>query len=236
MLILRLARKDAAALAPHRTRADWGLCADGDALWLRCPADSEAACAALPCVARYRSDARGLLTPLPGTVPVAAAPPGPWRALTDFLTIQPAAAAMPGRGAGKVAVALVRSEETQPAEALLLSVPDLLPWVEQAPRVRLERLQFAAAADGRAFVRGRPLPQLAGAAFYFRGALAVPCGWDFAPHVWPGWLEQAIGLAPGMAALVHEDAQMEVIGAEGFTPLTLAAVRRTLRAETSALP
>ncbi len=181
-------------------------------------------------MARYRSDARGLLTPLDGCVPVAQAPAGPWMPLAEILPVQSAVPGFPGRTRQRVEVALVRAGREQPAQALLLPLAELLPWVEQAPRIRLERLQFAAAADGRAFVKGTPLPPVAGTAFYFAGAMALPCGWEFAPHLWHGWVEKALAVPSGCMALVHSDARIELIGAEGFAPLTLAAVRRTLAA------
>lgn len=230
MLLLVFSTTDASALAPHRTRAGWTACVEDGALWLRCPVADAAECAALPAVARYRCHDGARLTPLAGRVPVAPAPAGPWLPLTEMLPVQSAAPCFPGRTRQRLEVSLVRTEREQPAQAVLLPLAVLLPWVEQAPRIRLERLQFAAAADGRAFVKGTPLPQVPGAAYYFAGAMALPCGWDFAPHLWHGWVEKALAIPAGGLCLVHEDARLELIGAEGFAPLTLAAVRRTLAA------
>ncbi len=228
MLLLRLHADDAAALGPHRTSAGWALCEDGGALWLQCPDTAEADCAALPCAGRYRSDAGGLLTPLHGSLPVARAPAVPWLPLAETLTVQPVMPVMPGRTRERPGISLVRTGNEAPAQALLLPLPVLAAWVENAPRLRLERLQFAAAADGRTFVRGVPLPPVPGAPYYFCGTLALPCGWDFAPHVWAGWVEKSLAVPAEALALVHEDSRIEMIGAEGFAPLTLAAVRRTL--------
>ncbi len=228
MLLLRLHADDAAALGPLRTRAGWALCEADGTLWLQCPDTAEAECAALPCGGRYRSDARGLLTPLHGTLPVAQAPAGPWLPLAEALAVQQVTAVMPGRTRERLTISLVRIGSESPAQALLLPLASLAAWVENAPRIRLNLLQFAAAADGRTFVRGTPLPPVPGSPFYLRGALALPCGWDFAPHVWAGWVEKSLAVPAGALALVHEDASMEMIGAEGFSPLTLAAVRRTL--------
>ncbi len=230
MIVLVFSLTDAPALAPQRTRAGWTACLENGALWLRCPAADAAECAALPAVARYRCDSRGLLTPLEGSVPVAQAPAGPWLPLTEVFPVHPATPNFPGRTRQRLNVSLVRTEREQPAQAVLLPLAQMLPWVEQAPRIRLERLQFAAAADGRALVKGTPLPPVPGAVFYFAGAMALPCGWDFAPHLWHGWVEKALAIPAGGLCLVHEDARLELIGAEGFAPLTLAAVRRTVAA------
>jgi hypothetical protein len=47
-------------------------------------------------------------------------------------------------------------------------------------------------------------------------------------------VEQVLMLAAGSIALVDPDGGMEIIGQEGFAPLTLAALRRTTVALTSA--
>src|SRR5688572_13870184 len=158
MLLLRLHRADSVALGPFRVRAGFALCSADDALWLQCPDMAEEETASLPCVARYRMNGRGLLTPFHSTLPVAAAPAGPWLPLEKALAVQPVQPVMPGRTRERLALSIVPTEREMCAQALLLPLAELAPWVEEAPRVRLERLQFAAAADGRALVRGTPLP------------------------------------------------------------------------------
>ncbi len=229
MIILRLHSRDAAALAPHRTRAGWQLCGDGESLWLQCPDHAETECAALPCTERYHADNQGRLRLPGGTLPVAKTPAGPWLPLTEALPLQPGPPALPGRTREPLTISLVRSERAVTAGGMLLPLESLVPWVEKAPRLRLQRLQFAARADGQTFVRGTPLPPVAGVSFYMKGALALPCGWDFAPHVWSGWVEKALAVPAGALAVVHENATIELIGAEGFVPLTLGALRRTLQ-------
>ena len=228
MLLLQMAIEDVSALGPFRTQAGWELHADAASVWVRCPVSAADDCAGLPCRGKYRVDAQGCITPWQGTVPVGNAPGGPWQALSDFLTVTAPVSGMPARARARLEITLQRSARVRTAESLLLEMSELAAWVERAPKVRLQRLKFAAAADGRALVLGSPLPPLPGVAHYHWGTMAIPCGWEFASHVWPGWVESSLALPKGALALVGSDARLEIIGEEGFTPLTLAAVRLTL--------
>ena len=234
MIILHLTPGFLRALGPHRTRPGWEVCEENGSLWLRCPPDATGTAAALPCLARYRTDAAGRLIPLHATLPVGRAPAGPWHSLADFLTVQPLPALLPGRPPEKAIITMERSSHEVAPGAVLAAMAGLAAWAEQASRLRFAPLKFAAASDGRVFVCGTPLPPVPGTPCYFHGPLALPCGWDFAPPLWPGWVEQALALAPGEVALIDASARVEVIGQEGFAPLSLAALRRTLAALPSA--
>ncbi len=232
MIVLQLPADSHARLGQHRTQSGWEICEENQALWLRLPEEAVARAAALPSLARYRVDVRQRLIPLLGSLPTGLLPLGPWQSLEDFLTIAAPPAVLPGRQQGKLEITLTRSScETEPT-ALLARLEDLTAWADKASRLRLGRLSFAAAADGRVFVRGTPLPSVPGIPWYFQGNLALPAGWEFALPLRPAWVERALLPAPGSIALVDPDGCMEIIGQEGFAPLTLAALRRT----TAALP
>ncbi len=228
MLLLHMDMTDVSALAPFRTHAGWELHAEAACVWLRCPLSAADECAGLPCLGKYRMDEQGNLTPWQGRVPVGKAPGGPWQALCDFLTVAAPVSGMPARARARLEISLQRSERMRAAGSLLVALAQLAVWVERAPKVRLQRLKFAAAEDGRTLVSGTPLPALPGVPHYQWGAMAIPCGWEFASHIWPGWVEGPLALPKGAVALVGSDGHLEVIGEEGFTPLTLAAVRLTL--------
>jgi hypothetical protein len=99
--------------------------------------------------------------------------------------------------------------------------------------VRLERLTFAASADGRALVRGRPLPPIPGTRYYERAGVAVPCGWG-----WPSWLtaelvRAALVIAPGTLALFSPAGTWEEIPADQFVRATRSAARLTAESANS---
>ena len=234
MIVLQLRSDSAARLGPYRTQSGWEVCEDNQTLWLRLPVEAAESAVTLPCLARYRADARQRLIPLHGSLPTGRLPVGPWQSLEVFLTIAPPAVLLPGRQKGNLGITLTRSScEIEPT-ALLASLADLAAWADSASRLRLDRLTFAAAADGRVFVRGTPLPSVPGTAWYFQGNLALPAGWEFVPPLRPAWVERVLLPAPGSIGLVDPDGRVELIGQEGFAPLTLAALRRTTAALLSA--
>lgn len=234
MLVLQLPVDAASLLGPHRMRDGWEIRQEEDRLWLRCPDGARDATAALPCTARYHADHAGRLIPWTGTLPVARMPEGPWEALSAWLTAGPPSALLPGRSQSRVEIRLERSSRERVPSALLLDPDSLLAWAETASRLRLSGLKFAASAStsggGRALVTGTPLPPVPGTACYFHGRLLLPCGWDFPPPLWPAWVEQCLSLPQGALALLDPAGRVEILEQEGFTPLTLAAVRRTLAA------
>jgi len=229
MFVFHLSPGTLSALGPPRTRPGWEICEAGEALWLRCPetpAEAEAT-SALPVLARYRTDSQDRLIPWQGSLPVALVPAGPWQALTDYLEVTPFPARLPGRNQQRVTVTLSPSpHETEPT-ALLAGLADLLVWADQASRLRLGRLKFAAARDGRVLVIGTPLPPIPGTACYFQGALGLPCGWDVAAPLQAGWVGQSLALPPGAMALLDPAGGVEIISLEAIIPLSLAALRRT---------
>lgn len=228
MLVLQLDPDAAAALGPHRARAGWRICEEAGGLWLRCPAEDSDAAAALPCLGRYRLDGSGeRLIPAGGTLPVVASPGGPWVKLADWLTPKPPSSVLPGRVARRLVVRLSRSGVEQPAATVLTDLRTLTTWAESASRVRMRELKFAASSDGRVLVRGTPLPAVSGLAFYVRGALLLPCGWELVAPLRADWVERSLSLPKDATALLHDDARVEVISQEGFAPLTLAALRLT---------
>ncbi|MES2709498.1 MAG: hypothetical protein V4726_23075 [Verrucomicrobiota bacterium] len=231
MLILQLPADAAPLLGPHRTRAGWEICPAGESLWLRCPDQARERTVALPCLGRFQADAAGRLIPWSGTLPAGRMPEGPWEALADWLTAAPPTAVLPGRSQARMEVKLQRSGREQTPSALLVTLDHLLAWAETAPRPRLGKLKFAvSAADGRTLVTGAPPPPVPGVAFYFHNRLLLPCGWDFAPPLWPAWVEQSLALPQGAVALLESSGRVEILEQESFAALTLAAVRRTRQA------
>ena len=88
-----------------------------------------------------------------------------WQSLAAWLQIEMPFAAMPANAAALVALRLVRSTDEREPELLLTSLENFKLFSQEAALVRLERLQFAADAQGNVLVQGRPLPPLPGRRF-----------------------------------------------------------------------
>jgi hypothetical protein len=140
---------------------------------------------------------------------------------------------MAAQSVPRIPIKLERTAIAAEADCVVTTGERWLAWGQSAPQVRLERLIFAASSDGRILVRGNPPPPLAGARYYERAGLAVPCGWG-----WPDWLDaglvrEALDLPEEDLALFSCDGTGEWTGewtwewipADQFVRATRSAVR-----------
>jgi hypothetical protein len=226
----RIASADLRALAAHRGRRGWALRAEGPKhFWLRVPAADEAAFRMLPLTGRWSPDDEGRMVRDGRRVVESVLPDDGWQPLTESLPLAPPRRNMPGMAPAPAAFELVRAEEEQPAGALLCRLEDFAAWTDTAITPRLSVLDFAAAADGRAFICGHPLPPVKGGVFHRAGRLWLPCGWQLPEHAWPELLEEMLGLGRSRTAIFHADGGHEILADENRVPATRAAVRTTAR-------
>lgn len=227
---IRLDRDNAAAAGRLRQVAGVEICQQAEAVWLRGPEADEklqGRLAAVPGARRFTVLPDGQLLPVGGRVPRGWLPKGPWTALSRWIVL----AVPPGRFAGRcelgVPLVLVRSDQAQEASLLVTDWQIWSRYAVDAPQVRLDHWRFAAAADGRAAIHGRPLPPLPGEPWVEREGVAVPAGWAWSPAVEVAIVRCCFGLAAGDVALWHSDGDWEKIAADDFVRATRAAVRAT---------
>lgn len=224
----RIATADLGTLTAFRGHAGWALRADGaDHWWLRVPATDEDVFRKLPLLGRWSLDDAGLLVRDGRRVPEALLPGDGWQSLAVVLPVAPPPRNVPGMPPPAAGFALVPDDMEQAAGALLGSFADFAAWADTAIAQRLAVLEFACAADGRAFITGHPLPPMPGTAFHRHGRLWLPCGWRLPDHAWPELLEEMLKLGRNRMALLHPDGSHEVFDEENLVPATRAAVRTT---------
>jgi hypothetical protein len=200
-------------------------------VWLRgerLAEDLELELRKLPGARRFSVGERGVLTPEGARIPRGMLPDAQWQPLSEWLTPAPQPPALAGRTDRRVALRLVRADHEEPATVLVTTLAEWAVYACDAPLVRLRRLRFATAADGRTAVRGDPLPPLPGPRYVERGGVAVPCGFRLMPEVDPLNLRSLLGTAADDLALFHEDGSWEWIAAADFVAATRANVRATL--------
>ena len=96
--------------------------------------------------------------------------------------------------------------------------------------MRLDRLQFAAAVDGRVLVRGKPQPPLPGQRFIIYSGVAVPAGFTWQPAVSPGVLARRFAVSGEALVLWNKDGTITRLQGEQFIPVSRSAVRATKQA------
>lgn len=179
----------------------------------------------VPGIERFAVLADGQLVPDGRHLPQGRLPSGTWMPLTRWLSVELPVAALGAAGLERIPVACERVSAIEEPNVLLTSLAQWRAFGDRAPQVRLARLTFAAASDGRVIVRGVPLPPIAGERYYERAGIALPCGWG-----WPGWLDfdtvrAALDLPAGDLALFSDSGRWESIAAEHFVQAGRSAIR-----------
>lgn len=169
----------------------------------------------------------GQLLPFGGRVPRGRLPDGPWQSIATWAAIEAPLAAFPAARPAKTALTLVRGGEAAEPDVLIAPLDAWHTYVEVAPRVRFRSLKFAASADSRALIVGKPLPPLAGDRYVRRDQIAAPAGWTWSPPVDAASLAKAFGAAPSDLLVWHANGSLDVVAAECLSTASRSAVRAT---------
>ena len=121
----------------------------------------------------------GLLFPIGGLTPLSKLPNLRWQLLADFIPIELPKSALPAIVEATTAARLVVSEHQQKGVALLTHFEEWHKYVENAPEIRLRRLQFAVSQKGQVLVMGDVLPPIRGQVFWQDEQILLPCGVAF---------------------------------------------------------
>jgi hypothetical protein len=202
----------------------------GAIIWLRGQRGDEgldAKLAGLPARERYEWLAPDQLRQIDRRIPSTRLPGIQWQPLTAWLQIEMPTAAMPGNHPTAIPLRLVRSTLEREPELLLTTLDELEQFAAVAAQVRLDRLQFAANAEGSVIVRGRPLPPLPGQRFVLHGGVAVQAGFSWEPAVGAEVLARRFGVSGDAVALWSEDGSVARLQAEQFVPASRSAIRAT---------
>jgi hypothetical protein len=223
-------RAEAAALASLRLLGGIEVAEQGGLIWLRGQRGDErlaARLASLPARDRCEWIAPNQLRKLQERIPTGRLPDLQWNQLDTWLQVEVPTAAFPGRAPAPVLLRLLRSTQEREAELLLTTLEDLKQFIITAAQVRLERLQFAANAEGHVVVRGKPLPPLPGRRFVLDGGVGVPAGFSWEPAVSVDVLAICFGASGDATVLWNEDGTCTRLHSEQFVPLSRSAVRAT---------
>jgi len=230
---ITLATEDASALAALRLVAGIDVAETASELWLRGQPGDETLAAklsGLPARARYELLAANQLRKLGQRVPSARLPDLRWQPLNTWLQLEMPVAGLPAISPSPLPLQLVRSGDECEPQLLLTTLEKFKRFTTQTAQVRLARLQFAAAPDGRVLVRGTPLPPLPGRRLVLHHGVAVPAGFAWQPAVSAEVLARCLGVSGDALVLWNEDGTITPVHGEQFIPVTRSAVRATAQA------
>jgi hypothetical protein len=237
--VIRLARQDASSLAGLRLIPNVEVGEDDTTIWLRVKTADESLApklAGLPARERYEWLPSNALRAMDARIPSAQLPNVHWRPIAEWLKVEAPTAALPGilnlqpSTFNLQRLTLVRSSVELEPELLLTSIEEFNRFAETAAQVRLDRLQFAANAEGSVLVRGRPLPPLSGKRFVLHGPVAVPAGYSWQPAVSAEVLASSFGVSGDTLILWSADGTFTRLYGEQFVPASRSAIRATLAA------
>lgn len=187
------------------------------------------------------------LVPVGKQVPLGFLPTTDWRSLREWLQVSPPVARWAKAEAPTARLSLqslaesgssndfrsaVASEDV--ASAILVTLDVWHSYADSAPQVRLGRLRFAAAADGRILVLGTPLPPLPGTHFVIIEQIAIPAGRRWVPNIDPTVVRSVFGVSDSLVLWYSTDS-WELIPPDAFVAATRMAIRSTFSSLKEAL-
>lgn len=227
--VWKMHRDASELLGAVRTQPSLEVCTEGDTVWIRCEDanyEIQQAFLQLPVVHSIATD-DGQLIKRGTRVPHGYVAEGPWIPIAQWMEVKLPIAGLSGIAPGPIPVELVRSETFETPQLLKTNIQVWTQYAVAAPRIRLDRLAFAARADGTVFVWGEPLPPIFGKRFVVHGRVAVEAGWTWQPAVDVGVLEAVLAIDPGYLAVMEEGGHWLSLADEGFVQATRSAVRTT---------
>ena len=204
---------------------------EGERVWLRGPDLKEEILYSLKGVLDchlYTPHGDGQIVPHDKTIPKGYEPKGQWTSVGSWLTTLPPRSRFPIKTVVGVKLNLVRGGHQKPPKLAILSHADWLSYANSAPKVRLDRLAFAACRKG-ILVIGEPLPSLRGKYFWESDGIAVPIGFSWRPAVGSSVLRSLFGLADGDIALLLPKNGCTIIRNDQFVGASRSAARLTER-------
>lgn len=221
---------DAHQVAALRLLGDVEVLAESREVWLRGPQLDDALDLALRKLSgaeRFIVEDGGELVPVGARVPLRRLPEGNWIPLSRFVIPRAPTAALAGQPADPARLRLVRCSDDRSANVLVTEIASWLAYASSAPQIRLSKLTFAAAADGRIVVRGRPLPPINARLLAESAGIAVPCGYCWQPAADAETVRAVFGLGPDDLAILDPDGTATVISQNCFVAASRSAVRLT---------
>ncbi len=212
-----------------RTIVRWKAARNQQEIWLKGPIPTgkeKIRIQSLPLLATYEVDDKNRLFPHGKQTPVGLLPDLDWQTLSDYLPITMPVSAMPAAMAHKLPIQLVSSQNAHPAYALQTSFKSWKTYVESAPLIRLQQLQFALSTEKTVLIIGEPLPTLQGISFWRNGNLLIPSGFDFEYGFLGTLINQKLSSSVESLILFSADGMATAIPNTSFQPVSRAMVKQ----------
>lgn len=179
----------------------------------------------LPALHTYVLDEEEQLFPINKLTPVGKLPALSWQPLALFIPVALPVSMLPGSLPEPYFPRLIASDKVQQPGALLVKLADWKRYVEFAPLVRLNRLQFAVSGNDEALIIGAPLPPLPGKEYWLQEELLIPAGFDFDPPLAGVLALDEVNAGKDSLVLFDETGNWQRISLEYLLPARRSTVR-----------
>jgi hypothetical protein len=226
-LVMIFAAKDRDVLGSVRCQEGLLAAEGADGIWLRGMAASGVTTSIkqLPALHSYVLDEEEQLFPINKLTPVGKLPALSWQPLARFIPVTLPVSLLPGSLSQPYFPRLVASATMQKPGALLTKLSDWKQYVEFAPLVRLDRLQFAVSGNDEALIIGEPLPPLPGKEYWLQDELLLPAGFDFDPPLLATLVSDEVNAGKDSLILFDETGNWQRISLEYLLPARRSTVR-----------
>jgi MoxR-vWA-beta-propeller ternary system domain bpX2 len=129
----------------------------------------------------------------------------------------------------KISIQITPSDYEKPVFALLVDIPILEQYIQQAPKIRFENLLWTIINQKNALILGLPILPLNGNTYSKHQNILVPLGFDFEyPEIALIW-EKAINSDEKNWILWNTDNSYSLILKENFQPLSISSFRKSFQ-------
>lgn len=128
----------------------------------------------------------------------------------------------------QVEIKLVPSDREMEAVAMIIPLETLIAYIETAPAIRLQSLQWTVLNGTDAFLLGQPLLPIAGTVYWAREHILLPAGYDFDLYALAATLQQALDPSGNHWTIWLPDNSHFQVSRLDLQSLSLASFRATM--------
>lgn len=128
----------------------------------------------------------------------------------------------------KAEIRIVRSSEEHPGVAMIALASTVRDYVEQAPRMRLERMTWTL-IDGRVMMMGVPLLPIEGEVYWNRNNSLLPVGYDFEFHALAATISEMLARGNTHWIVWDRNGTYRLMDKKMIMPLSVSSFRQTVQ-------
>lgn len=128
----------------------------------------------------------------------------------------------------EITTRLIPVDKEVEAVAMLTSINTLQSYIETAPQIRLQKIQWTILNNDKAVLIGKPMLPITGQAFWQRQNILLPTGYDLELFVLADSISNIINPGNDCWILWNEDNSYCLINKNDVCPLSLSSFRKSI--------